>query len=142
MRWRALVLDDEPRYRDILRRVLEREGFSVRSAENGEDAVAQILQGEVDLLVTDLQMPKVTGLDLIELTSRLPHPPQVLLITAQKGMLEGRLKRFGSVHCLLKPFSLNDFRAKIGLLTGHWTSPSVAPVAEGEFSSPLSCTLN
>jgi len=122
MSWRVLVVDDEVKYGTLLQRVLARDGFIATAVDNGEAATAQLLAGKVDLLVTDLQMPGLTGSDLVELAARLPRGPQILVITAQKGDVEGTFKRLKGVHCLLKPFTLQDFRAKIGLLTGRWPS--------------------
>jgi len=120
MAWRALVVDDEERYGDLLRRVLERDGFEVTATHESGTAMEVLLAGRVDLLVTDLHMPGLTGLDLTELAGRLPRPPRMLLITAQKSMLEGSIRRLRGVQCLLKPFTLEDFRAKVALLTGKW----------------------
>lgn len=120
MGWRILVVDDEPHYCTLLRRVLERDGFNVTALSDSSAATELLLAGKVDLLVTDLQMPGLTGADLSELAACLPHAPEVLVITAQKAMLEGTLRRLKGVHCLLKPFSLQDFRARVGLLTGRW----------------------
>jgi len=126
MGWRVLVVDDEVKYGTLLQRVLERDGFDATAVTDGEAATEMLLAGKVDLLVTDLQMPGLTGADLVELAARLPHAPQMLVITAQKGELEGTFKRIKGVHCLLKPFTLQDFRAKVGLLTGHWSAAAGA----------------
>jgi DNA-binding response OmpR family regulator len=117
---KALIADDEPRYRELLKRVLEKDGYTVMLAECGETATDMLLNGYYDLVVTDLDMPGLNGFDVIELANRLPHTPPVLLVTAQKTMLDEGWKRLGEGQCLLKPFSLEDFRAKVGILTGSW----------------------
>lgn len=129
--WRVLVVDDEERYCELLRRALERDGFQVTTTTNGEMGMNLLLQGKVDLLVTDLDMPNFTGFDLVELAESIPNPPGILVVTAQKSMLEEGLGRLRKVQCLLKPFSLEDLRAKVGLLTGHWQMPA------GSDSRPL-----
>ena len=63
----------------------------------------------------------------MELAGRLPAAPALLVITAQKALLEGTAARLRNAHCLLKPFTLEDLRAKAGLLTGGWR-PSPVPV--------------
>jgi DNA-binding response OmpR family regulator len=131
MGWRVLVVDDEPRYGELLRRVLERDGFAVTAVDNGEAATELLLAGKVDLLVTDLQMPGLSGADLTELARRLPRAPQVLVVTAQKGMIEEAGRRIQGTQCLLKPFTLEDFRAKIGVLTGQWPQPAAGDVPDG-----------
>lgn len=120
MGWRVLVVDDEKSYCDLLSRVLVRDGFKVSTAQEGETAVEALMSGSVDLLITDLNMPGLTGYDLVELAKRLPHTPRILVITAQKSILEEAGRRLKNLHCLLKPFSLADFRAKVGILTGNW----------------------
>lgn len=125
MSTRVLVVDDEPKYCAMLSRVLEREGFTVSALNDSESAVSRLLAGDVDLLVTDLHMPGLSGADLAELAARLPTAPRVLVITAQKSLLEEALQQLRGVQCLLKPFSLDDFRAKVGVLTGRWSSERV-----------------
>jgi len=120
MAWKVLVVDDEARYGELLRRVLDRDGFEVTVTDKSETAMEVLLTGRVDLLITDLHMPGLTGLDLTELAARLPRAPRMLLITAQKSMLEGAYRRLRNVQCLLKPFTLEDFRAKVALLTDQW----------------------
>lgn len=120
MGWRVLVVDDEKPYCDLLARVLSRDGFKVSTAQEGETAVEALMSGSVDLLITDLNMPGLTGYDLVELARRLPRAPRILVITAQKSILDEAGRRLKNMHCLLKPFSLADFRAKVGILTGNW----------------------
>lgn len=123
---KALIADDEPRYRDLLKRILEKNGYVVDLAACGETATTLLLENRYDLVVTDLDMPGLNGFDVIELVKRLPNTPPVLMVTAQKTMLDEGWKRLGDVQCLLKPFSLEDFRAKVGILTGSWTPPAKA----------------
>jgi DNA-binding response OmpR family regulator len=120
MKWRTLVVDDETRYCELLRRALKRDGYEAVVTGDSGRAMELLLADRVDLLITDLDMPGLTGFDLAELARSLPHQPQILLITAQKSMLAEGGRRLRDVHCLLKPFTLEDFRAKIALMTGHW----------------------
>lgn len=132
MNWRVLVVDDEKPYCDLLARVLARDGFRTKTSQSGEGALALLMGGKVDLLITDLNMPGTNGFDLVELARRLPRPPQILVITAQKSMEGANARRLKHLHCLLKPFSLADFRAKVGLLTGRWSAPT--PSSDGPLS--------
>lgn len=120
MSWRTLVVDDEPGYCELLKRVAEKAGFEVTATTCSDKAVSLLHSGKVDLLITDLDMPKWNGFDLVEMAAGLPRPPRVLVITAQKGMLAQDPRRMRSHHCLLKPFELSDLRAKLALLTGRW----------------------
>lgn len=120
---KTLIVDDEPGYCTLVSRVLHPYGFSITTCHESSRAVDLLLGERFDLLVTDLHMPGLTGYDLTELAERLPHTPHILVITAQKALLEEAPKRLRSVQCLLKPFTLSDFRAKIGMLTDCWPLP-------------------
>jgi CheY-like chemotaxis protein len=124
--WRVLVVDDEKNYCELLRRVLERDGYRVTATDDADKAVEHLCGGAVDLLVTDLHMPGLTGYDLVELARSLPRVPRILAITAQKSILEGSARRLREAHCLLKPFDMADFRAKVAFLTERWQHPENA----------------
>jgi two-component system sensor histidine kinase RpfC len=62
----VLIIEDEAAIRRVLTRVLERAGFIVRTAENGEDALQQLRIAEVDIVITDIIMPKMHGVDAIK----------------------------------------------------------------------------
>jgi DNA-binding response OmpR family regulator len=126
MSWRTLIVDDEPGYCDLLKRVAENAGFAVTATTDAANALALLHAGKLDLLITDLDMPHWNGFDLAELAGGLPNPPKVLFITAQKNLLEDVPRRLRNCHCLLKPFELSDLRAKLALLTGRWE-----PLSEG-----------
>ena len=79
---RILVVDDEPALRYTLRALFEEEGFAVIEAPDGEAALALVDAGGVDLVVTDLRMPKMDGLALLDAVVARPNSPRVILITA------------------------------------------------------------
>lgn len=60
-----LIIDDEQDVRDAMRRVLERIGFHVRTAVDGDDGLAQLRRGECDVAITDIIMPKSNGVEVI-----------------------------------------------------------------------------
>jgi CheY-like chemotaxis protein len=62
----VLIIEDEAAIRRVLTRVLERAGFIVRTAENGDDALQQLRAAEVDIVITDIIMPKMHGVDAIK----------------------------------------------------------------------------
>jgi CheY-like chemotaxis protein len=62
----VLIIEDEAAIRRVLARVLERAGFIVRTAENGDDALQQLRAAEVDIVITDIIMPKMHGVDAIK----------------------------------------------------------------------------
>lgn len=120
MSLKVLVVDDESGYCTLISRILRPYGFKITTCDQSSSAVDLLMTERFDLLVTDLHMPGMTGYDLTELAGRLANAPHILVITAQKSLLEEAPKRLRNVQCLLKPFTLDDFRAKISLLTGCW----------------------
>ncbi|BCA56070.1 response regulator [Nitrospira sp. KM1] len=103
-----LVIDDEAPVRTLLRTVLERLGYDVREASNGRAALALCRVQAIDLVITDIFMPDLNGLETI---SRLTHEflnVKVIAITGAQGdphMLE-QARLLGARHTLVKPFSL------------------------------------
>jgi CheY-like chemotaxis protein len=120
MSLKVLVVDDEAGYCALISRILRPYGFKITTCQESAVAVDLLMKEHFDLLVTDLHMPGMTGYDLTELAGRLTTTPKILVITAQKALLEEAPKRLRHVQCLLKPFTLQDFRAKISVLTGCW----------------------
>ena len=77
---RVLVVDDEPDLRWVLRGLFEDAGFEVTEAEDGEKALAAIAAATPDVVLTDVRMPRIQGLELLrELRRRVPDLPVVLL---------------------------------------------------------------
>jgi CheY-like chemotaxis protein len=120
MSLKVLVVDDEAGYCALISRILRPYGFKITTCHESNCAVDLLMNEHFDLLITDLHMPGMTGYDLTELAGRLPGTPSILVVTAQKALLEEAPKRLRNVQCLLKPLTLEDFRAKISLLTGCW----------------------
>src|SRR6202162_2819969 len=61
-----LVIDDEPDVRDAVKRVLDRAGYTVRTADNATDALAELERVATDVVITDIIMPKINGVQAIE----------------------------------------------------------------------------
>lgn len=101
-----LVVDDEPVERQTLTDILRLEGYRVASVANGEAAVDFVRQNTVDLMVLDLRMPGMSGLDVIKVVSRMAPDIEIVLLTAH-GSLESAIDALRSrVHdYLLKPAS-------------------------------------
>jgi len=78
----VLIVDDETNIRRVLSAMLKRDGYEVTTAEDGEQALAAMNRVPVDVVVTDLVMPRMGGLDLLRhVTSAHPDVP-VIMITA------------------------------------------------------------
>ena len=77
-----LVVDDDASNRVTLERIFNREGYLVRHAENGRDALELLRTAKIDLIVTDLKMPGMTGIDLLKAARTLEPSMEVVVMTA------------------------------------------------------------
>lgn len=79
----VLVVNDEPFIRRILSRMVAREGYSVAEASDGEDALNHLKKEPVDFVISDLEMPKMDGRQLLTRVKELYPDTKVLFVTAQ-----------------------------------------------------------
>jgi two-component system response regulator HydG len=100
-----LVADDDPGLRESLERTLTREGYKVVLASDGRAALERVQAGGVDLIVTDLRMPGLTGLELLRAAKAIMPDVDVILLTAF-GTVEEAVKAMkdGAYDFLTKPF--------------------------------------
>src|SRR5688500_1085712 len=100
-----LVADDDPGLRESLERTLSREGYRVVLAPDGQAALERLQGGGVDLIVTDLKMPGLTGLELLRAAKAIAPDIDVILLTAF-GTVEEAVKAMkdGAYDFLTKPF--------------------------------------
>jgi two-component system cell cycle response regulator len=100
-----LVVDDENTVRSVLKQVLEEAGYDVAEAANGEQALAAMQQRAFDLVITDIKMPGITGLELLQKTKEMHPNTQVIIITSYAS-LDTSLEalRNGAYDYLFKPF--------------------------------------
>jgi two-component system, OmpR family, response regulator ResD len=110
---RVLVVDDEPIAREVLSRYLVRGGFVVETAEDGPGALEAFERWDPDLVVLDLMLPRVDGLEVFtRIRSRAPTP--VIMLTA-KGQETDRLVglEMGADDYIVKPFSPREVVARV-----------------------------
>jgi len=102
---RILVVDDEKKMRHILQLMLEREGFSAEQAGNGKEALDMLKHKRFDMVITDLKMPEMGGMALLEEAKKLDPDFPILVITAY-GTIEDAVEamRKGAVDYITKPF--------------------------------------
>ena len=115
-----LLVEDEARVAATLRKALERAGHSVLTAGDGRAALGMMEASKVDLVVADIVMPNVDGLELIKEIRRTDQKTKVLAISGEAGWMPGGYLRaagaFGADHTLKKPFSTSVFIQTIGTL--------------------------
>ncbi len=111
----VLIVDDEPNLRKILAAQLSRDGYDVLLAEDGEQGLALLRENHIDLVVTDLRMPKVDGMTLLR--EALAHDPDlpIVMITAH-GTVDTAVEalKLGAFDYLTKPFDKDEVRQIIG----------------------------
>jgi two-component system response regulator PilR (NtrC family) len=108
---RILVVDDEKSMREILQIFLRNEGYEVTTANNGEVAVEALKKDIFDLVITDMKMPRMDGLELIKNIKEMTPETAVILITAF-GTTESAIDamKHGAYDYIQKPFQMNDIR--------------------------------
>jgi two-component system alkaline phosphatase synthesis response regulator PhoP len=110
---RILVVDDEPRIAAICRDYLERAGYAVQVASNGPDALAQARAAAPDLVVLDLGLPKMDGLDVTRALRRHSQVPIVMLTARVEETDKLMGLELGADDYLTKPFSPRELVARI-----------------------------
>lgn len=105
---KILIAEDEIGIRTALTILLEEEGYQVTTAKDGHEAMDVVRGKEIDLVVSDIRMPGMSGLQFLEEVRKLPYGPEIILITAF-GSVETAIQAMkkGARDFLLKPFS-ND----------------------------------
>ncbi|KHF36583.1 putative response regulatory protein [Paenibacillus sp. P1XP2] len=102
-----LVVDDEPRTREGIRKTLEMWSsgrYRIEIASSGGEALTWLENHDASLLVTDIRMPEINGLELVERIADMPHPPVVIIISGHSDFEYARTAlKFGVVDYLLKP---------------------------------------
>ena len=109
-----LIIDDEKNYLLVLQTLLEDEGYTVTALSDPETALAFLQESEVDVVGTDMKMPRITGLDVLErVKKQWPYIP-VLIMTAF-GTIESAVEtmKYGAFDYITKPFSNDELLLSI-----------------------------
>ncbi|MHC1705297.1 MAG: sigma-54-dependent transcriptional regulator [Tenuifilaceae bacterium] len=109
-----LVLDDERIFRDEIKEFLETDGFSVYSAAKPSEAFDVLKEIEIDILILDLKLPEMDGLEVLQKVKNLYPEMEVIMITGH-GDMDAVIQamRYGAVEFFPKPFRLLDMKAAI-----------------------------
>ncbi len=111
---RILVVDDEPSMRQMLAIVLKREGYDVTLAENGRMAVAALERGPFDLLISDIKMPDMSGVDVLRAAKQIDPDILGIMITAFASTETAiEAMRLGACDYLSKPFDIDLLKMKV-----------------------------
>lgn len=106
---RILIVDDEENVRQLLEKVLKKEGYLIDTANNGDSALDKIEKSNVDIVITDINMPEMDGIELLKQIVKLGQGIKVILITAF-ATLDTAVEalRFGACDYITKPFDLDE----------------------------------
>ncbi len=116
----VLIVDDDDITRESLITVLNNRGFICRQAANGADALEQIKTNEFDVVITDLEMPVMNGMELLEQAANLPVRVFFIIITAYASIETAvEALRKGAFDYLLKPLNFEDVAHKVYKLVEH-----------------------
>ena len=111
---RILVVDDEPSMRDMLRIVLRRDGFDVLVAEDGRQALGMLARERVDLLLSDIRMADISGVDVLRAAKQTNRDIIAFMMTAFASTETAvEAMRLGAVDYFTKPFSMDELRLKV-----------------------------
>jgi two-component system response regulator AtoC len=111
---KVLIIDDEVLMRNFLVEALKRKGLEAVAAENGEKALSLLKNQSFDLIITDMKMPGLTGMDVLKYVKEVSPSTLVIVVTAF-GTIENAVEAMknGAFHYLIKPFSLESLMANI-----------------------------
>ncbi len=117
---RILIVDDQDMMRDSLAQILVREGHEVVAATDGASAAARLGASRFDLLITDLRMPKMTGLELLAEAKRLRPDMPVVLMTAFATVSNAvEAMRLGAYDYIQKPFNGEEIKLLVDRTLEH-----------------------
>ncbi|ACX52161.1 two component transcriptional regulator, winged helix family [Ammonifex degensii KC4] len=110
---RILIVDDEHRIREVLRKYLVAEGFGVGEAADGEAALAEIRSGHWDLVILDIMLPKIDGWEVCREIRKISDVP-ILMLTARGDEIDRVLGlELGADDYIVKPFSPREVVARV-----------------------------
>ena len=141
-RQRILIVDDEPQITRVLRRSLTTHGYDVRSAADGESALETFGDWRPDLVITDLSMPNVNGIELCRRLRKLSAVPIVVLSVKGEEKTKVEALDAGADDYVTKPFGMDELLARIRAALRRTSEPqasdSTSAVLEaGHFSVDL-----
>src|SRR5262245_11177785 len=131
----VLVVDDEPRIRDVVEYALGREGFRVVAAGNGEEALAKLRAGGIDLIVLDVLMPELDGLSVCRAV-RAESPVPIIFLSSRAEEVDRIMGlELGGDDYVTKPFSPRELTTRVKAVLRRTSAgqarPSGATICHG-----------
>ena len=137
-----LVADDQPNIRRLLEALFVKEGFTVLVAENGQKAVELAATNPIDILISDLIMPDMTGVEVLQKIKSL-HPYSTAIIVTAYGTIKSAVEatRCGAYDYLQKPFDNEDIRRIVKRAMEQKNAAPPAPMIAPKMTHPASGNL-
>ena len=132
---RILIVDDDPGQRSLLNSFLRSQHFDTTTADSGQRALELLRAGKFDMMISDVRMPGLTGLETLRLARKEHATLPVLLVTAFTDVRDAvAAMRDGAVNYLAKPIDLDELLASVRTATG--ITETAAPVSASEKPLP------
>jgi DNA-binding NtrC family response regulator len=118
---RVLVVDDEEGVRNLLQRILEGAGYQVTTAANGKEALYKISLGETELVLLDIKMPEMSGIEVLsKLTADSPDICAIMVTSVVETETAVEAMKLGAYDYILKPFDRDDVLRKVLKAIERW----------------------
>src|SRR5467141_4098549 len=133
---KILVVDDEPQIARVLKTTLSAQGYSIRTASDGDDALQVMKSWTPDLVITDLRMPNMDGVELCRHLRSKSAIPIIVLSVRNEERTKVEALDAGADDYVTKPFSVNELLARVRAGLRRLSAPETtdAPVIDaGDF---------
>lgn len=111
---RILIAEDEANLRLVLQKELERLGYRVQTTSDGEGALRKLEESNVDVLLCDINMPLIGGMEVLRRVHERPNPPEVIMLTGQATVETAvEAMKLGAYDYLTKPYRINELDVRV-----------------------------
>ena len=111
---RILIAEDEANLRLVLQKELERLGYRVQAAPDGEAALRKLEESNVDVLLCDINMPRIDGMEVLRRVHERPNPPEVIMLTGQATVETAvEAMKLGAYDYLTKPYRITELDVRV-----------------------------
>jgi DNA-binding NtrC family response regulator len=111
---RILIAEDEANLRLVLQKELERLGYRVQAAPDGEAALRKLEETNVDVLLCDINMPRIDGMEVLRRVHERPNPPEVIMLTGQATVDTAvEAMKLGAYDYLTKPYTIDELDVRV-----------------------------
>ncbi len=118
---RVLVVDDEEAVRNLLQRILEGASYQVTTAANGREALYKVSLGEIELVLLDIKMPEMSGLEVLsKLSADSPDTCAIMVTSVAETETAIDAMKLGAYDYILKPFDRDDVLQKVLKAIERW----------------------